>query len=124
MRRLIRATVIISLLSALSFGQANNLNALKKQALEKVDARQQLVQQMVDQIFSYAELGFQEVETSNYVTGILEKNGFKVERGVAGIPGMGGDLWVRQAGDWLHHRHRLHSARIAEAGRGLPRTDD
>ena len=28
----------------------------------------------------------QEFETSKYLTGILEKNGFKIERGVAGIP--------------------------------------
>ena len=41
---------------------------------------------MVDEIFSYAELGFQEHNTSRYVTGILEKNGFAVQRGVAGIP--------------------------------------
>ena len=41
---------------------------------------------MVDQVFSFGELGFQEVETSKYLTGILEKNGFTIERGVAGIP--------------------------------------
>ena len=41
---------------------------------------------MNDQIFSYGELAFQEVETSNYITGVLEKNGFKIERGVAGLP--------------------------------------
>jgi aminobenzoyl-glutamate utilization protein B len=41
---------------------------------------------MVDEIFSYGELGFQEFETSKYLTGILEKEGFKVARGVAGIP--------------------------------------
>src|SRR6202048_1470826 len=41
---------------------------------------------MVDQVFSYGELGFQEFETSKYLSGILEENGFKVERGVAGIP--------------------------------------
>jgi aminobenzoyl-glutamate utilization protein B len=45
-----------------------------------------LTQQIVDQVFSYSELGFQEVETSRYLTGILENNGFRVERGVAGIP--------------------------------------
>jgi aminobenzoyl-glutamate utilization protein B len=43
-------------------------------------------QQMVDQVFSYAELGFQEFETSKYLTDVLEKNGFKVERGYAGVP--------------------------------------
>jgi hypothetical protein len=41
---------------------------------------------MVDMIFSYGELGFQEVETAKYLTGILEKEGFKIERNVAGIP--------------------------------------
>src|SRR5208282_1313936 len=43
-------------------------------------------QVMVDSVFSCGELGFQEFETSKYLTGILEKEGFKVERGVAGIP--------------------------------------
>ena len=47
---------------------------------------QTLTQQMVDSIFSFSELGFQEYETSKYITGILEKNGFKIERGVAGMP--------------------------------------
>ena len=49
---------------------------------------------MVDSIFSFAELGFQEYETSKYVTGILEKNGFRIERGVAGIP----TAWVATYG--------------------------
>jgi aminobenzoyl-glutamate utilization protein B len=43
-------------------------------------------QVMVDSVFSFGELGFQEFETSKYLTGILEKEGFKIERGVAGIP--------------------------------------
>lgn len=85
MRYCCRLLVLLFTLSLMTSGQTN-LTALKKEALAKVDARQQLVQQMVDQIFSYAELGFQEFETSKYVTGILEQNGFKVERGVAGIP--------------------------------------
>ena len=41
---------------------------------------------MVDQIFSYGELGFQETETSNYLVTLLRKHGFTVETGVAGIP--------------------------------------
>jgi aminobenzoyl-glutamate utilization protein B len=43
-------------------------------------------QQMVDMVFSFGELGFQEFETQNYLTGILEKEGFRIERGIAGIP--------------------------------------
>ena len=85
--------VLLFSASLMASGQAD-LAALKKEASDKVDARQPLVQQMVDQIFSYAELGFQEFETSKYVTGILEQNGFKVERGVAGIP----TAWVATYG--------------------------
>ena len=53
-----------------------------------------LIQQIVDQLFSYAELGFEEVETARYLTGLLEKEGFRVERGVAGIP----TAWVASWG--------------------------
>ena len=45
-----------------------------------------MTQQMTDMVFSFGELGFQEVETSKYLTGILEQHGFTVERGVAGMP--------------------------------------
>jgi aminobenzoyl-glutamate utilization protein B len=45
-----------------------------------------MTQQMVDQVFSFGELGFQEFETSKYLTGILRENGFTVTTNVAGIP--------------------------------------
>jgi aminobenzoyl-glutamate utilization protein B len=62
------------------------VEALKKEAAAEVDAMRADTQQMVDQVFSFAELGFQEFETSKYLTALLEKNGFKVERSYAGIP--------------------------------------
>ena len=43
-------------------------------------------QQMVDSIFSFSELGFQEIETHRYLVDILKKNGFTVQEGIAGIP--------------------------------------
>ena len=58
----------------------------KAQAVADVAAMAKQSQVMVDMVFSFAELGFQEVETSKYLTGILEKEGFKIERNVAGIP--------------------------------------
>ena len=51
-----------------------------------VQARAKLSQVMVDMIFSFSELGFQEVETSRYVTSVLEEHGFTVEQGISGIP--------------------------------------
>ena len=59
---------------------------LKREAAAVVETMRVQTQQMVDQVFSYAELGFQEFETSKYLTEVLEKNGFKVERGYAGVP--------------------------------------
>src|SRR5882762_1730 len=70
------------------------LDQLKREAISEVDGLRVLTQQMVDQIFSYSELGFQEYETSKYVTGILEKNGFSVERGIVGMP----TAWVATYG--------------------------
>src|SRR6266540_422503 len=63
-----------------------HVEALKKEAAADVATMRVMTQQMVDQVFSYGELGFQEVETSKYLTAILEKNGFRIERGYAGIP--------------------------------------
>ena len=59
---------------------------LKAEVAAGVESRTKLAQVMVDQVFSFAEPGFQEVRTSEYLCDILEKNGFKVTRGVAGIP--------------------------------------
>src|SRR5215475_14667336 len=44
--------------------------------------------------FSFGELAYQEFETSKYLAGILEKNGFSVERGIAGMP----TAWVARWG--------------------------
>ena len=62
------------------------VEGLKKEALVSVSAKEKAVQEMVDMVFSFGELGFQEIETSKYLTGILEKNGFTIERRISGIP--------------------------------------
>jgi aminobenzoyl-glutamate utilization protein B len=62
------------------------LERMKHQLAEEVDAMTTFTQQMVDQIFSYGELGFQEVETHRYLVDLLRKNGFTVQEGIAGIP--------------------------------------
>ena len=62
------------------------LEAMKSEALELVEGRAKLVQEIVDQLFSFGELGFQEFETQRYLTGLLEENGFEIELGVAGMP--------------------------------------
>jgi aminobenzoyl-glutamate utilization protein B len=59
---------------------------LKTDAAADIDAMSVFTQQMVDSVFSFAELGFQELETNRYLIAILKKNGFTVEEGIAGIP--------------------------------------
>jgi aminobenzoyl-glutamate utilization protein B len=59
---------------------------LKTEAAADIDAMSVFVQQMVDSVFSFGELGFQEFETNRYLIDILKKNGFSVEEGIAGIP--------------------------------------
>ena len=66
--------------------ESERLNDLKQEAVAEVESLRKFTQQAVDQIFSFGELGFQEFETSSYVTGILSDNGFLVEQGVAEMP--------------------------------------
>ncbi len=68
--------------------------SIKADLTGQIDAMKKQAQVMVDSVFSFGELGFQEFETSKYLTGILEKEGFKIERGVAGIP----TAWVASWG--------------------------
>ena len=67
---------------------------MKSDLAGQIDAMKKQAQIMVDSVFSFGELGFQEYETSKYLTGLLEKEGFKIERGVAGIP----TAWVASWG--------------------------
>ncbi len=100
-RRLQREIAALALLGSLlvigrpALGESDErLERLKSEAIAGVDTRAKLAQVMVDSIFSFAELGFQEFETSAYVTGVLEENGFAVERGIAGMP----TAWVARWG--------------------------
>jgi aminobenzoyl-glutamate utilization protein B len=60
--------------------------AMKADLVGQIDAMRKQAQVMVDSVFSFGELGFQEIETSKYLSGILEKEGFKVEHGVRASP--------------------------------------
>lgn len=62
------------------------LENLKKEVQEKINDNANMAQVMVDKVFSFSELGFQEYETSKYITDILKENGFKVEYGISGVP--------------------------------------
>ena len=84
--------------SASSAQQASEATAqietFKTFVINGVEARRKLAQVINDTVFSFGELAYQEFETSKYLTALLEKNGFTVERGIAGMP----TAWVARWG--------------------------
>jgi aminobenzoyl-glutamate utilization protein B len=88
MIRRISFAVLVSALSLLAQPKVTpeKAAAMKADLIGQIDGMKKQAQVMVDSVFSFGELGFQEFETSKYLIAILEKEGFKVERNVAGIP--------------------------------------
>lgn len=84
----IRKAAFLIALTAAILGAADSAKdkAMKADLAGQIDGMRDQVQIMVDTIFSFGELGFQEYETSKYLTTMLEAEGFTVERGIAGIP--------------------------------------
>ena len=74
--------------------QTDRIASFKRELIEDIEGRSKFTQEVVDQIFSFGELGFQEFETSRYLVNLLRENGFTVEEGVAGIP----TAWVASWG--------------------------
>ncbi|MBN8824680.1 MULTISPECIES: amidohydrolase [unclassified Spirosoma] len=64
----------------------DKLDKLKQEAVAAVEANSALAQQINDMLFSFAELGFQEEESFEYLTGLLKNEGFTVKTGISGIP--------------------------------------
>jgi len=82
---------IVFSLTALSFGQgaAKPKIAKEKQLVLDWLGQPQIVEtfgKIADDIWRYAELGLQETNSSKLLADTLEKAGFKVERGLAGMP--------------------------------------
>ncbi len=65
---------------------AQNLPPQKEVVFKSVDDNAKAIALLGDNIFYFAELGMQEFETAKLMTAILEKGGFKVERGISGMP--------------------------------------
>ena len=85
MKKTFTLLTMISMVLHLLWAQAprysdEQLAALKSEIEDKVQERAKMAQVMVDKIFSFAELGFQEFESSRYLTDILK------EHGISGVP--------------------------------------
>jgi aminobenzoyl-glutamate utilization protein B len=93
-----RSAIILLLGAACALGQTKlspeKEASMKADLAGQIDAMKKQAQVMVDSVFSFGELGFQEFETSKYLAGVLEKEGFHIDRNYAGIP----TAWVASWG--------------------------
>src|SRR3546814_3005342 len=85
---MIRSLIAVAGVLALAVPAASQTvpRGAKAEVVRGVEARAKLSQVINDELFSFAEIGFQEHETERYLTALLEKEGFTIERNVAGLP--------------------------------------
>jgi aminobenzoyl-glutamate utilization protein B len=88
------ATCVFWPATPLAQSSSGRLATLKQEVVRDVNARHAATQQMIDMVFSFGELGYQEFETSRYLTGVLRQNGFTIEENVGGMP----TAWVARWG--------------------------
>src|SRR5713226_3392273 len=94
-----KCLLLVGLTAFLAFAQPKvspeREAAMKADLSGQIDAMKKQAQVMVDSVFSFGELGFQEFETSKYLSSILEKEGFKIQHNYADIP----TAWVASWGE-------------------------
>jgi aminobenzoyl-glutamate utilization protein B len=58
----------------------------QRTAIDWIDANRNAITSLSDEIWRYAEPGFREYRSARALTAMLERHGFAIERGVAGMP--------------------------------------
>ncbi|NIO48502.1 MAG: amidohydrolase [Candidatus Aminicenantes bacterium] len=80
-------TILIFSLAQLTYAENKLSNKeLKNELLGKVDKKSQLLVEVSDSLWEYAEIALLEYKSSKLLMSVLEKEGFDVEREVAGLP--------------------------------------
>ena len=62
------------------------MNEQKQAALSAIDAKKDLIAQVADSVWDYAELSMQEVKSAALFVKVLKEEGFQVEEGICSIP--------------------------------------
>src|ERR1700741_3944790 len=86
MKSFLRAALLVAGVGAYGQTEVQQIEKLKAEAVKEVENSAVLGQQINDMLFSFSELGFQEYETFNYLTTLLARNGFKIQKGISGVP--------------------------------------
>ena len=77
---------IFTFLLATSISHSQQLDETKKNIISSIESHEIEIIKISDQIWELAELAFNEYESSKILSDYAEKNGFIVEKGVAGMP--------------------------------------
>tara|TARA_B110000003_G_scaffold52949_1_gene52637 strand:- start:4586 stop:6016 length:1431 start_codon:yes stop_codon:yes gene_type:complete len=77
---------ILSFLLATSINHSQELDETKKNIISSIENHESEIIKISDKIWELAELAFNEYESSKILSDYAEKNGFIVEKGVAGMP--------------------------------------
>ena len=89
---ILKKCFVVTLLAVFLFGPAARTAEKATPTKEKefvfkiVERNSKAIALLGDNIYYFAELGMQEFETAKLMTQILEEAGFKVERGISGMP--------------------------------------
>lgn len=90
MRKILLGFVFTCLIGAINAQPVtvteDRIKKLKGEVSVEIEKQYNLAQQINDMLFSFSELGFQEYESLAYLTQLLEKNGFKIQKGIANVP--------------------------------------
>ena len=85
-----RMTKIIIMVSILAlFGRATaqeRMDIYKKEALAWIEDNKEDLNEAAQKIWEFAEIALLEYKSSEYLTDMIERHGFKIERGVADMP--------------------------------------
>lgn len=77
---------VVFFLVVMGVSQTAKLTREKEEAFRWIDQNQGRMTALGDKIWQYAEVGMEEYQSSRLLADALEKEGFRVERGVAGMP--------------------------------------
>lgn len=84
--RIVCILLVLSLFSVVTLADSDQLLKQKRGALEWIEINKTMLTGLSDKIWEYAELPMLEYKSSRLLANALEKQGFRVERGVAGMP--------------------------------------
>ena len=69
-----------------SFGQKKKLSKNKKVLIKSIEKHESTLIKISDSIWRIAETAFEETKSSEILSNYAKKNGFKIDKGVAGMP--------------------------------------